>query len=63
MLFLAVGTQWLIAPMGGLIGINYVALESAMNMAGIKKQKRASMFDDVRSMESVALQVFREKQQ
>lgn len=62
MLFLAVGTQWTVAPMGGYLGINYVSLESAMNMAGIKRTKRASMFGDVRIMESVALQVIRDKQ-
>ncbi len=61
MLFLSVSTQWIISPIGGYVGINYIALESAMSMAGIKKKKRPSLFDDVRIMESVALEVFRER--
>lgn len=61
MLFLAVSTQWIISPFGGYIGINYTALQSTMSMIGIKKKKRASMFDDVRIMESAALEVLRDR--
>ncbi|MBY0474219.1 MAG: DUF1799 domain-containing protein [Nitrosomonas sp.] len=62
MLFLAMGTQWTVSATGHAIGINYVSLESAMKLANIKKKKRASLFIDVRIMESAALDVYREKQ-
>lgn len=61
MLFLMMATQWLISPKGETVGINYISLEATMNMNGIKKKQRPALFDDVRIMESVALQVFREK--
>lgn len=61
--FLSVSTQWNISPTGQPLGVNYVALESAMNMAKVKRKKRPSLFDDVRLMESIALEVFREKAQ
>jgi len=61
--FLSVSTQWTISPTGQPLGVNYVALESAMNMAKVKQKKRPSLFDDVRLMESIALEVFREKAQ
>lgn len=61
MLFLAVSTQWIVSPMGQYVGINYTALESTMRMAGIKKKKRASLFDDVGIMESAALEVLRDR--
>ncbi|MBY0499293.1 MAG: DUF1799 domain-containing protein [Nitrosomonas sp.] len=62
LLFLAMGTQWSISPTGQPIGINYGSLESTMKMTSVKKKKRASLFMDVRMMESAALDVFREKQ-
>jgi len=62
LLFLAMGTQWNISPVGHPLGINYGSLESTMKMSAVKKKKRASLFMDVRVMESAALDVFREKQ-
>lgn len=63
MLFLTLSTQWIIAPMGGAIGVNYVAVESVMNLNNIKNKDRQSLFADIRVMESSALRVMREKQQ
>ena len=61
MLYLSLETQWVISPIGRPVGINYPSIESAMNMASIKKKRRALLFDDVRLMESVALSIFSEK--
>ncbi|WP_293006869.1 DUF1799 domain-containing protein [Nitrosomonas sp.] len=60
-LFLAMNTQWIISADVGYVGINYVALESSMKMSGTKKKKRAVIFDDVRLMESIALEVLRDR--
>lgn len=62
MLFIAVATQWTVSLSGQPIGINYVSLESTMNILSIKKNARAALFADVRLMELEALEVFREKQ-
>lgn len=62
MLFLMMATQWLISPMGNPTGINYISLKSTMSMSSIKKKQRAALFDDVRIMESIALQVFRDRE-
>lgn len=62
MLFLTLSTQWIIAPMGGAVGINYVAVESVMNLNNIKNKDRQSLFNDIRIMESSAIRVMRDKQ-
>lgn len=56
--FLNVSTQWnVVAGMGGLfyIGLNHTAIESEMNMRGIRKQRRAQLCDDLLMMERAAL--------
>jgi hypothetical protein len=60
--FLSIGTQWNISPEGKAIGLNYSAIESAMNMQNIRKIRRPSLLNDVRLMEETALNIFRERQ-
>lgn len=63
--FLAVCTQWNVVAggMGGLfyVGLNHTAIESNMNMRGIKKQQRLALCDDLLVMERAALEVLNTK--
>lgn len=60
-LFLVLSTQWIVSAAGSVIGINYVSIESVMNIYGIKKKEKPAMFNDIRLMELTALGVLREK--
>lgn len=56
MFFLKVQTQWVFRGMDAArTGLNYPAVESAMNMDGIKRQQRLALFADVRVMERAVL--------
>lgn len=56
--FLAVQSQWRHAPMGGLLGLDYTGLESAMRMMRIRR--RRDTFARVRAIESGALSYLEE---
>jgi hypothetical protein len=58
-LFLALGTQWRIGPLGGALGLDYQGVHAAMRMMKVKD--RAVMFDDLHVMERAALKVWNEK--
>lgn len=59
--FISLKTQWVIAlgGMGGAvyIGLNYPAVEAAMNLKQIPKKERPSLFHDLQVMEEAALEV------
>lgn len=59
--FMAVQTQWIISPAGGYAGLNYVAVESAMNMQGIKTMHKKRIFRDLRIIEFTVLDTLKEK--
>ena len=61
LLFLTIQTQWIIKPIGGLLGLNYVAIESGMRMSGIKKKERPKIFDDLRIIEHTVLKIINER--
>lgn len=52
--FTKLSTQWRYAPMGGVIGLNYPAVESVLRMLKIKD--KAAMLDGLRVMEMAALE-------
>lgn len=57
-LFLAMNTQWKVDGMSGTVmGLDYQALASVMDMMGVADRKQA--FNDIRVMESEALRVYR----
>ena len=58
-LFLRCATQWRVAPMGGVIGLDYSAVEWVARVCGV--QVDAERLDDLRQMEATALSVWREK--
>lgn len=56
-LFCVVSGQWrVVAGFGGAgyIGLDYTAVEAAMNMRGVKKNQRPQLFADLRVMEVAA---------
>lgn len=60
--FFALETQWNIGGMGGYIGLNYVAAESAMRLNEIPRRSRKALFADLRIMELAALPVLNKKE-
>nr|WP_280142071.1 DUF1799 domain-containing protein [Nitrosomonas aestuarii] len=61
LLFLLVQTQWVVAPMGGYVGLNYTGVQSAMWMSSIRKKERPGLFDDLRIIESEILKTINER--
>jgi hypothetical protein len=57
--FISMSTQWTMGH-SGPIGLNYVALPVVMRLVGVPAKDRAEVFDDIRTMEDVALQTIRE---
>lgn len=55
-LFCAAGTQWRRGGMAGArTGLDYAAVEALMRIRGVKKRKRLTLLDEVRVIESAAL--------
>lgn len=55
--FFGLGTQWTMAGMGGYCGLSYAGVEACLRMSGLKRRRRARLFEDVRIMEHAALPV------
>jgi hypothetical protein len=56
---IAMSTQWRMG-MSGPTGLDYNALPAVMRLSGVSAKDRAEVFDDIRTMEDVALQTIRE---
>lgn len=54
--FIAMGTQWQVAGMGGITGLRYESLPSVMRFCGVKPAERGTVFHQVRVMESAILE-------
>lgn len=61
-LFCEMNTQWRVGA-GGPTGLDYSALFTLMDEAGLTGASRREMFRDVQEMERAALQAMREGQQ
>jgi Phage related hypothetical protein (DUF1799) len=59
-MFLRMQTQWVVAGMGELMGLNYQSAEALFRIYRIKD--RASMMDDLRVIERAALEAIRRDQ-
>ncbi|QUN29548.1 DUF1799 domain-containing protein [Cupriavidus sp. KK10] len=60
-LFLTVQTQWhQVAGIAGCVrtGLNYPAIETPLRLYGVKRKRRAALFNDLRVMEAAALEEF-----
>lgn len=56
----AMMTQWRMGP-GGPIGMDYNVLPSVFRLQRVRREIWPSVFDDVRTVESVALQAMNEE--
>ena len=59
--FIAMSTQWRVG-MAGATGLDYGALPVVMRLAGVPVAERAGVFESIRILEDVALEVMRKKQ-
>lgn len=57
-LFIAVQTQWRLAPTGSVVGLDYAAVRAAARAIGVKWRK---VFPSVRVMELETLTALREE--
>lgn len=60
-LFLACGTQWRVAPMGGVIGLDYAGVEATMRMRRVPEPDWPELLGDLQVMEREVLAVFSQK--
>jgi hypothetical protein len=54
--YLSIRTQWNIAPNGGYIGLNYIAVESTMNIMRVRT-KRKCLLKDLQTIEHAMLSI------
>lgn len=60
-LFSRCDTLWRVAPMGGVVGLDYAGVEAVMRMAGVAEMSRLALLDELRVMESEAMGVINQK--
>ncbi|AWL04226.1 DUF1799 domain-containing protein [Massilia oculi] len=56
--FAALGTQWRVG-MGGATGLDYAAVPVVLRLKGVLRAEWTQLFEDLRVMESAALQTMR----
>jgi hypothetical protein len=59
--FVALSTQWRMAPMGGVVGLDYSAIAPVLELSGIPREQWTDVFADLRVMEQAALQSMRDR--
>lgn len=60
-LFVALSTQWRMAPSGVLIGLDYAAVEPALRLTDVPRKRWRALFADLRVMEAAALDELKPK--
>jgi hypothetical protein len=53
--FLAMETQWRVAPMGGAVGLVYEALPVVFDLLDVRRKHRPALFKKLREIEAGAL--------
>ncbi|EJL77359.1 Phage related hypothetical protein (DUF1799) [Polaromonas sp. CF318] len=53
-------TQWRVAGMGGLLGLDYTSLPFFLDLEGVPPSQRVEVVDMVQAMESEAMRLFDE---
>ena len=59
-LFRDMNTQWRVGP-GGIVGLDYKALDAVMKFRGITDDEISQRFDDIQVMELAAIEAIRSK--
>lgn len=54
-------TQWRVAGMGGVLGLDYASLPFFLDLEGVPQPERVVVVDMVQAMEAEALRIFRER--
>ncbi len=54
--FLRMATQWVVAPMGGAVGMNYASLRWIMDLT-VPAERHVRTLEDLQVMERAALEV------
>jgi len=57
-IFIRMGTQWVVGGMGGVIGLNYVALPIVAPLE-VNSERWPDTLDDIRKLEETALETMR----
>ena len=60
--FIVLSTQWRMAPMGGVVGLDYSAISPTLRLSGVPRGQWRDVFTDLRVMEAAALETMRERQ-
>lgn len=55
--FLMLRRCWVYGAMGGILCMDYAAIQAQMNIRGIKKQQRIEILDGLMTMENAALEI------
>lgn len=58
--FAALLTQWRMAPMGGVVGLDYAAIPPALELMAIERADWPGLFEQLRVMENEAVKVMNE---
>lgn len=61
LIFIDCATQWRSAGMGGIIGLDYNAVDVVFKYQSIKPKKQYQLFKDIQACERVALDYFNKK--
>lgn len=56
-MFAALLTQWRVASMGGVIGLDYAAIPPTLEMMAIERTDWPALFGQIRVMENEAVKV------
>lgn len=59
LIFMRLGTQWIVSPTGEVGGLNYTAVEILFKMERVKNRKQ--IFEDIQTIEAEVVKIFREK--
>lgn len=61
-MFCGMQRQWVLAPMGGPIGLNFLVAYSRMDRMGLTAEEYNQLDEDLQVMEGAALQAMRTKE-
>lgn len=59
--FIAMGSQWNVGGMGGVIGFNYASLPAVLDLLEVPAAERREVFYGLRTMERAAVKILNAK--
>lgn len=61
-LYATISTQWRTAPMGGFVGLDYMAVFAVLDLYGINVYRKRVIFRRIQAIESEVLKIQSERQ-